>query len=844
MQISGLSSVLKFFCPRFSLNLQDSFWCQFQKKHGFNLLVQANLFVYHDNQQDHIPTPTDIRRTVVEEVLGGILCRKRKHRESYKRQRILELRSWFIRLRGILLTLRHRSYTSDEMITSLIAPIEDIFDSQCWEHEVFSVIEGEFASLKNFEPTPVDFSKVSLDQGSVENVMIRIDEVDKKKLVLEWNKVRIKAACDILYKSTGHIGEFVGIGKEGVSLCSKGFLYKVFDRVPELPREALHMLGVSFVESTGSTPISRRSFYSGKMYQGGHGTALLQMLRSLQTKNLYHTNISPENLLFDVENQALTVIDLGRDIVYQKSSLLYEEHFNDMCRRSFLCFRYGCCGSNGYMLKKLKIALRDPREHHLVGFENFMKVITNGSGYKPEHQLLNKLNKMNAVCCGIVAQSNCSDMPFPTILADNEDNVVIKKIESVITCQLNQLQLHSIALVLEDPYSDASSMRRRPVWFYYRHLRRFLHSGAFSIEEDSITMIQTDNFHECTKYLIIALVPRHPGCYLLIKTCPMEHSIILSNVRRLVHCLEKVMSLKAIMLVADISKTDKFIRQYETSNIESYKRALHQIQDERLIDHLVIFDGKDTTQIQELNKKWLGKNSDATHSLEGQQHASTFYALQAIKNHPSYSANDLVLQMDSDILLHCESFASGLTECASEFRKEPKLITFAFPIPDTRVSGCSRQYIRKDGKPPRMEIRCSFLHLARIFDILPLIIPPNEISSNKDFCLRRGWWHTFDYNIQTRGMKSCRGSLAGNHWFFLHPQNELKQSEIIQDLHLVSDLISSNSCLMSVIRNTTAWKNQIGKVDLQTTGGDWLHLRNEDIVVVFYLLNTSEIDGE
>lgn len=49
---------------------------------------------------------------------------------------------------------------------------------------------------------------------------------------------------------------------------------------------------------------------------------------------------------------------------------------------------------------------------------------------------------------------------------------------------------------------------------------------------------------------------------------------------------------------------------------------------------------------------------------------------------------------------------------------------------------------------------------------------------------------------------------------------------------------------MSVIRNTTARKNQIGKVDLQTTGGDWLHLRNEDIVVVFYLLNTSEIDGE
>eukprot|EP00804_Cyclotella_cryptica_P019110 CCRYP_019447-RA/>CCRYP_019447-RA protein AED:0.50 eAED:-0.64 QI:0/0/0/0.66/1/1/3/0/1062 len=729
------------------------------------------------------------------------------------------------------------------MITSLINPIEDIFDSQCWEDEVFSVIERGFASLKKFEPTPADFSNIPLRQATVGKTMIQIDEADKKELVREWNKARIVSACGILYKATGQIGEFIGIGKEGVSLYNNGFLYKIFDKVTDVPRSALQMLDVSFIENEGSPLILRRSFYSGSTYQGGCGLALINMLRSLCSMNLYHSNISPENLLLDDKCETLSLVDLGRDFRHEESSLLYEDHFNDMCRRSFICFRYGHWASNGYGLKQLKNALRVPSELLLVGFDNFMKVITDGTYPKHELRLLSKLDKMNVVCCGIVAPSNHSDMPFPTILVDSDDNVVLKKVESAITSTLSLFPSKSLALVIEDPYSHESYLGRRPVWFYYRHLRRFQERGAFSIEEDSITVIQEADFHECTKYHIFLLVPRNPGCHLLIKTCPMEHKVILSNVRRLVHCLEHVISFKAIFLVADMSKTDNFICQYEASDMESYQRALHLIEQERLVDHLLIFDGSDTSHTQELNKTWLGYNSDATHSLEGQQHASTFHALQSIKDHPSYDANDLVLQLDSDILLHCEKFGSGLAECASEFRKETNLITFAFPIPGSKELDCICRYIRKEGTQPRMEIRCSFLHLDRIFAILPLSIPPGEASSSHRFCLRRGWWHTLDYNIRVRGLKSCRGSLAENHWFFIHPQNDLKQPEIIQDLHLVSDLFSSKSCFMSAIESKTAWKSQIGKVDLQTTCGDWLHLRDEDTVVVFYLLNTSESDG-
>jgi hypothetical protein len=49
---------------------------------------------------------------------------------------------------------------------------------------------------------------------------------------------------------------------------------------------------------------------------------------------------------------------------------------------------------------------------------------------------------------------------------------------------------------------------------------------------------------------------------------------------------------------------------------------------------------------------------------------------------------------------------------------------------------------------------------------------------------------------------------------------------------------------VSSLENKTAFKSQIGEVDLQTTGGDWLELRDEDIVVLFQLLNTAENEGE
>lgn len=135
------------------------------------------------------------------------------------------------------------------------------------------------------------------------------------------------------------------------------------------------------------------------------------------------------------------------------------------------------------------------------------------------------------------------------------------------------------------------------------------------------------------------------------------------------------------------------------------------------------------------------------HSSSGQQYASTFWSFQFVKELHDYSPNDLLLQIDSDILTRCDNSFNGFAECADEFYKEPKLVTFAFPILSAGKLPPGWQYIGQDGLPPRTEICCSFFHIDRLFKLLPLTVSPKECNFDRgNFCLRKGWWHSLDDN--------------------------------------------------------------------------------------------------
>lgn len=133
----------------------DSFWCKEMKKRGTEISVNEQLFVYHDNRFDAVSSPSGIRQNIVQEVIGGVLCREKKWRKSYKDARLLDLHCWLSRVRGILLTIRNRPYCSDELVREFIEPLEEILDVSKWKDEVRKLtaiyasilFEGDLSSL-------------------------------------------------------------------------------------------------------------------------------------------------------------------------------------------------------------------------------------------------------------------------------------------------------------------------------------------------------------------------------------------------------------------------------------------------------------------------------------------------------------------------------------------------------------------------------------------------------------------------------------------------------------------------------------------------------------------------
>ncbi|KAL7554231.1 hypothetical protein ACHAWF_017646 [Thalassiosira exigua] len=161
----------------------DSFWCKEMKDRGFSIAVQKDLFVYHDNRFDEPASAEAVRKSIVQEVIGGILCRKVKFRKKYRDARLLELRSWFERVKGIITSLRNRPYCTDQLALNFIAPLEEIFHREKWEEEVFAVIERSFgASLERYKPNPIDFARLNnCEKG--DSIMKCTNNFDDPKLL-------------------------------------------------------------------------------------------------------------------------------------------------------------------------------------------------------------------------------------------------------------------------------------------------------------------------------------------------------------------------------------------------------------------------------------------------------------------------------------------------------------------------------------------------------------------------------------------------------------------------------------------------------------------------------------
>jgi len=307
------------------------------------LKLIRKLFVYHDNRFDKVSDFASIRKSIVQEVIVGILCRDIAWRVNYKRERILGLKCLLYRTRGILQALRTSPYCQDGLIRCIIAPLEDLLNVSSWESEFFSEIELCFDEVKEFTPKPADLSLVASISPSY---LTKIQE--------EFHKDRIIQAKFVLSQNIGYNGTYVGLGSEGVSLRVDGNIFKVFDLVHDrrmLPsEESLRFLNASYIDS--DTPIITRKYYPGVTYRGGHNNVMIQLLRTWKSYGLCHTDLTPNSLIYDEKMQTLTVVDIGRDV--NRSS-----DFNDMCKRAYLCVQFGSFGGNSKLSKTLRKWMRE-----------------------------------------------------------------------------------------------------------------------------------------------------------------------------------------------------------------------------------------------------------------------------------------------------------------------------------------------------------------------------------------------------------------------------------------------------------------------------------------------------
>lgn len=330
------------------------------------------------------------------------------------------------------------------------------------------------------------------------------------------------------------------------------------------------------------------------------------------------------------------------------------------------------------------------------------------------------------------------------------------------------------------------------------------------------------------------LVSNHCTCTLVIKSCLMDAKNILANVRHLVWTLRRSGTIfEQVVLSVDRIKRD-MLRPHAAIDESAFDESLKLIQAEKLIDLVHNFDDKSSewrNAVGKLNRKHFDiGDSLATHSESGESHGALLSTLESIKT-------DLVLQVDADICLNIREPEDLVTRAARIFDIDPKAVTIlALPIyckePQAGIDG----FVDAAGKPFRFEIRFSFIHLSRFRNMLPLLVPAENLSDKPGHILRDvGWNRIFDENIQKAGLRNYR--VFSPRGFWLHPTNECKKSP--GEYLLLADRVSSADVVRRLpssgvqTPSQEAWVAQDRKVDiLNSKESGYFGERAENLVFV------------
>jgi len=753
------------------------------------------LAVVHDSAWDEAATPSHVRKLAALELCGAALCRPHgAERRAFLRQRLQQLRRHTLRVRGLIRALRARRYcvdtTKEPGLGDLLLELDEVFDEEKWEL-VFTAVEEEASQLADWVPRP---QRIILDEHLKASFGHRSEAV----------------------AAAGPLCELVGWGAEGTVFRQGEVAWKVFrDRVPD---SLAHMASGNLGEGHplgGAVVVSprvlRRPFVAGAPYRGGHGAALVKMLCLWRRHRLVFRNVKPDNIVVAADGH-LHVVDFGRDW-----APFSESGFRSMCERAFLCWRFGPWSETAEGKQQLQLLMRRQSESEarqvpeLSGFEAFWRRLHSDQG----------------------AAALCTRFDPAVRVVDIEE-----------------FHGHDypaiggrVAVRVRGPTRRIALQRRRFRREGFAIVDQVVIKG-FDEERFEATVLATD--------FVLSRSEDGPGpCSLLIKSCPAEHRTIAASVRQLVSSLERTSCFEEVLLLADHSRKAGFLRQYAAADEEAYASALAEVQAEGLVDRVLEFGGGPEASnsfwsetARKLNQKYLGLGGAATHSEHGSQHTSTFFGLDQVRT-------PIVLQTDSDILINTARGSHDLVaDAVGLFSRDKKAITVtAMPVftwghvagdePQPAPGARGRRQalapqhsaferVNEHGCPFRFEVRCSFLHLGRLRDLLPLRVGDGEAADLRgEAGIRCGWYRLLDAAILRSGLASYRHcGVPASYPFFVHPQNDVKKD--VAALMLAMDRV----CTTVPSRRMAVWEEQRGEVDLVGPLQRWFAERTEWLTFV------------
>jgi uncharacterized radical SAM superfamily Fe-S cluster-containing enzyme len=295
---------------------------------------------------------------------------------------------------------------------------------------------------------------------------------------------------------------------------------------------------------------------------------------------------------------------------------------------------------------------------------------------------------------------------------------------------------------------------------------------------------------------------------LIIKACVQDTEIIYEAVKHIVRQLTFPNNFAERILALDIRQTD-FLREYNSKN--TWEILIEEAQ--KLVDDFVIdkFIFPTENEFQNINQKWFGIETNATHTIKKVPVTAQLYAFEKAKN-------DFVLQVDCDAMIGRNSKEhSFLDDMISEFDKNESVLSVGFNIYKGKKTSFTSYFgFENGGFVP--EVRFCLLKKSRIENVLPL---KNEIVEN---AFKVSWYRALEQRQKQTQTCSIRGGDSRS--FFIHPYNFKKTDK---DVWFTT---------LDRVEQLEIPEKQTNEFDIAGSYYDWtISKRNEKLVIISYFRN-------